>query len=83
VFNRHNARETSLAATSRLKVGTAKAKVYAAIKERPMTDDELVRATGLKQNTARPRRVDLLDDGLVVDSGLRRDGMTVWCIADD
>lgn len=81
VFNRHNARATSIEAASRVRAGTAKAKVYAALKVQPMTDDELVEATGLKVNTARPRRVDLVDDGLVVDSGQRRNKMTVWCVA--
>lgn len=78
VFNRREARETSLAAGARVRAGTAKAKVYAALQTRPMTDDELVAVTGLKQNTARPRRVDLVDDGLVEDSGVRRNKMIVW-----
>lgn len=51
--------------------------------ERGMTDEELHLVTGLKENSIRPRRDELVEGGWVVDSGQRRAtraGMaaTVW-----
>lgn len=37
-----------------------------------MTDEEIQAATGISPNTARPRRVELVAAGLVVDLGERR-----------
>jgi len=45
------------------------------------TDNEIIEATGLNPSTARPRRIDLMHDGLVEDSGRRRDNCTVWVAA--
>lgn len=50
-----------------------------------LTDDELERASGLGPNTARPRRIDLLKAGAIVDSGEKRKtrrghAATVWRI---
>ena len=42
------------------------------------TDREIQAATGLSGSTERPRRVELVALGLVVDSGRRRDRSTVW-----
>lgn len=47
------------------------------------TDEELIEVTGLPANTARPRRVQLVQQGRVRDSGQRRPGRsgrmaTVW-----
>lgn len=55
--------------------GTARRLVYEAIKASPrgMTDFELEASTGLQQNTLRPRRNELAAQGLIVDSGERRD----------
>lgn len=82
VYNRRNPRDTSLAAATRVRAGTAKAKVLAAIQECPRTDAEIIKATGLNPNTARPRRVDLVESGLVVDSGVRRRRMIVWTVVE-
>ena len=46
--------------------------VLAAISLRAMTDEELVEMTGLSPSTVRPRRVELVEAGLVRDSGERR-----------
>jgi hypothetical protein len=48
-----------------------------------LTDEECMRVTGLRPNTQRPRRIELLAAKLVRDSGQRRPGvsgrkMTVW-----
>jgi len=49
------------------------------------TDEEVHRATGLSADTARARRIELRDAGLIRDSGMRRPsssghGMIVWTI---
>ena len=41
-------------------------KTYGAI------DDEIYRGLNMRQNTARPRRNDLMNQGYIVDSGKRR-----------
>lgn len=46
--------------------------------KRGMTDKELQVATGLDGNTQRPRRIELVQRGLVRDSGMQRDRCTVW-----
>lgn len=62
--------------------------VYQALLGSPdgLTDEELVERTGLLANTARPRRIDLVADGAVVDSGrvrLTRSGRkaVIWVVA--
>lgn len=47
-------------------------RVYRQIKQRPRTDEELFRLTGLAPNTCRPRRIELVELGLVRDSGKRK-----------
>lgn len=53
-----------------------------------LTDEELIDLSGLSPSTARPRRVELVDDyGLVEDSGHTKKGrsgrsMTIWRITD-
>lgn len=42
------------------------------------TDAELQEALGLNGNSERPRRIELVEAGLIVDSGRRRDGHIVW-----
>ena len=47
------------------------------------TDEEVVRITGLSPSTARPRRVELVEAGLVVATNVRRRGasgrsLMVW-----
>ena len=51
------------------------------------TDEELKAATGLPANTVRPRRVELVDGGWLMDSGERRPTRSghdaiVWCLTD-
>jgi hypothetical protein len=60
--------------------------VYDAIKsagDDGLTDEEMFAVVGLRHNSARPRRIDLMHDGLVRDSGRKRAGSsghpaTVW-----
>jgi len=67
------------------RAGTMRARVLAAIRAagwRGMTDEELIASTGLNPSTARPRRVELADAGIIVPSGTRavRSGLqaVVW-----
>jgi hypothetical protein len=58
---------------------------FEAAGEHGLTDDELERASGLGPNTARPRRCELLKDGVIVDAGVKRKtrrgcAATVWRI---
>jgi len=84
-FQRHS--DTSKAAAVALKDSKAlRALVYKAITasgERGMTDPEAQAHLGLKGSTQRPRRVRLVELGLVRDSGKRRASQagrpcTVW-----
>jgi hypothetical protein len=51
-----------------------------------LTDVEIQRATGLNPNSARPRRVELVDGGWLADSGVTREHFgrehTVWVLSD-
>ena len=58
--------------------GTQRARVLLLIAQGPHTDNELVDLTGLSPSSVRPRRVELVEAGLVEDSGQRRRGSTVW-----
>ena len=66
----HNARHTSVqAAFSALpRTGTQRARVLEAIKwagSNGLTDEEIGEATGLPANSVRPRRLELLELGLI------------------
>jgi hypothetical protein len=66
--------ETSVAAAERIapNAATLRAKVLAALREKPMSDDEIQQELGMNGSTERPRRVELVRAGLVEDSGQRR-----------
>jgi predicted ArsR family transcriptional regulator len=59
----------SAAAAARPLSGAARRKVYDALRRFPvdggLTDEELVNVTGLNPSTVRPRRVELVERGLV------------------
>lgn len=86
-YQRHS--ETSKAAAREIieKLGKLEREVYDALKARGLrgaTDQQLQYITGLKESTQRPRRVRLVELGLVYDSGERRQthsgrSATVWC----
>lgn len=73
-------RDTTRAAAAAVlpRSGTQRRKVYDAILDAAgrgyggATDLELTRATGLGGNSVRPRRLELVEAGLVVDTGHRR-----------
>jgi transcription initiation factor IIE alpha subunit len=68
---------TSFAAANKAlpRSGTQRRAVYDAIANarRGLTDDEIVSLLGLSPNSVRPRRVELVGSGLVVDSGRTRE----------
>ena len=76
-----------IAAATIPRTGTLRRAVYDAIHrtgDEGMTDSELQRALDMDGNTERPRRVELIDAGLIKDSGRRRyEGgrpMIVWVV---
>lgn len=73
----HRQTDTSVAAAVAIapKVPELRARVLAELLQRGRrgaTDHELCAALGLIKDTVAPRRTELRDDGLVVDSGRRR-----------
>ena len=81
---RHSA--TSVAAAESLTPGAlnaAQRRVLAYLEEHgPATDEEIIAGTGMNPSTARPRRIELVRHGLVVEDGERRTASgrraTVW-----
>ena len=96
---RHDARDTSRAAAAAVlpKVGTQRRNVYDAIarycdKSNPigdtwgLTDEQISDVTGLSGNSVRPRRLELLEAGLIEENGTRpglrsaKSRHTVWVV---
>jgi len=79
--------ETSRAAAVAIRpvAGTLRAWVLDTIESEPCTDEEGVARTGMNPSTWRPRRVELLEAGLIREAGHRpgRSGrlMAVWAAA--
>lgn len=64
-------RTTSVVAARRIHAAatTFRDQVHDALRAGAKTDEEICEATGLRGSTVRPRRLELLRDGLVEDSG--------------
>lgn len=82
-----NGTDTSKAASKKLSAnvnfGSMKHKVLGYIWRRGgLTDAEIETGLDMKHQTASARRRELVLTGMVVDSGERRDGMTVWITTD-
>ena len=82
-FQKHS--DTSAEAADRFqrsgKAPTARARVLAAIRstgEEGLTDKEAQALLGMRGSTQRPRRIELVKVGLVLDSGRTRGRSTVW-----
>lgn len=72
---RKNAHETELDAAGRAlpRSGTQRRKVYDyLVSSGGATDEEVQIALGINHNSQTPRRLELVEAGLVVDSGQRR-----------
>lgn len=64
-------RPTSVTAGQRIRLPakTFRGQVLDALRAGPKTDEEICKATGLRGSSVRPRRGELVHEGLVVDSG--------------
>jgi len=81
-FQQHGQSETSREAAVRAPVKTSRRKVLEAFGRRAnwmtglliedLTDEEIQTRTGMNPSTERPRRVELVEMGLIEDSGVRR-----------
>jgi len=84
-FVAHNEESRAAGVSIRPVAGTLRARVLDAITSRRagLTDEEGCEATGMNPSTWRPRRIELLEAGLVKKSGVRpgKSGrlMAVWC----
>ena len=70
-FQRHS-EESQLAALSMQRTTpTLRQRVYELLKAEPCTDEEIAQKLSLNPSTARPRRIELLQDRLIVEVGTR------------
>jgi predicted ArsR family transcriptional regulator len=51
------------------KTASLRDQVLEALKRQPMTDEQIAERLGLAPNTARPRRIELMQDGKVIPMG--------------
>ena len=75
LFQRHSATSRSAWIKSRPKAGTLRALLLAHLEQcggDGATDEEMQTQLDMNPNTQRPRRVELHQGGLIVDSGRRR-----------
>lgn len=74
-YQSHSATSAEAAERAEPKAATQRAFVLDRFREWPengWTDDELAEATGMNPSTLRPRRIELVNAGLVEDSGEKR-----------
>jgi len=79
-YQAHSDTSHSAAESMRALAGRLRARVYACIVSHGaagLTDEEIQAELEMQGSTQRPRRVELVRAGLVVDSGLRR-RTTAW-----
>lgn len=84
-FQPHSATSKAAAKSFAAKAPSLKQQVLDFFKSRPdgATDEQLINHFGLSASSVRPRRVDLVDDELLIDSGRTAKGRsgrdaTVW-----
>ena len=84
---RHSATSVAAAEAIEPKVGLLRYRVHTALCQYPdgLTDEELADITFMRQETARARRIGLMHDGIVKDSGKTRPTSTgraakVWTL---
>lgn len=70
-FQRHSATSRDAAESMRGKTARIRDVVFETLRNRPMTDEELINEIGISQNTVRPRRVELAQRGLIAEVGKR------------
>lgn len=72
---------TSMAAAGKVQKVTIRQAIIAALRaERTLTGKELATITGRPLNSVTPRFAKLVDDRIIHDTGMIRDGQTVWAL---
>lgn len=71
-FQRHSDTSREAASSMRNRAQSIRERVYLMLKARPMTDEELSMALGIKGDTIRPRRIELVNLERVYEVGKRR-----------
>lgn len=71
-YQAHSGTSREAASSIRGKSARLRESVLEELRSNPATDEEIGRILNLEGNTCRPRRVELVDLGLVEDSGQRR-----------
>ena len=71
-YQAHSGTSREAASSMKGKSARLREQVLLELRRQPATDEELANITSLSGNTCRPRRVELVELGLVEDSGLRR-----------
>lgn len=70
---RHSATSVAAAESMLGKTEAPRERVFACIREHgPITDERIAELTGMNANTSRPRRIELVDMGLVKAGGISR-----------
>jgi transcription initiation factor IIE alpha subunit len=81
-YQAHSTTSHEAAESMRGKAPSVREKVLAELRRAPATDEELVARLGISQNTVRPRRVELLQAGMIAEVGRRATSSgryaTVW-----
>jgi len=71
-FQAHSATSRKAAKSIAGKTSSLRAQVFALLKTEELTDEEIAIRLNLAGNTARPRRIELVASGLVVQVGTRK-----------
>lgn len=87
-FQAHSDTSREAAVSIKASTATLREQVLEAIRRHPSTDEGLSNRLALSPNTCRPRRVELVDRGLVVDSGRREKtasgrSAVVWIVKEE
>jgi predicted transcriptional regulator len=83
---RHSPTSAAAAIAIEPAAGTLRRRVLEVIRSKPSTDEEIADLLALNPSTSRPRRIELVQAGLVVDSGTTRKTRSgrqavVWSVA--
>lgn len=68
-YQAHSATSRQAAVSVATKAPALRELVFEALRQRPMTDEEIAHALNMSPNTARPRRVELVKAGRVCEVG--------------
>jgi predicted ArsR family transcriptional regulator len=71
-YQPHSATSKDAADSMAGKTGSLRARVLDLLKVEALTDEEIATRLNLAGNTARPRRIELVSGGLVIQSGTRK-----------